>query len=100
MSERVSRRNVLAALGAAASVSVAPASASASGESYPFSHAAAGQWTDITADGFAQPVPGHVYEGGELASGLPLGGLGTGYFTLEGNGQIDRSRSQHAESGC
>ena len=79
---------MLAALGAAASVSVAPASASASGESYPFSHAAAGQWTDITADGFAQPVPGHVYEGGELASGLPLGGLGTGYFTLEGNGQI------------
>jgi uncharacterized protein (DUF608 family) len=88
LTEQVSRRNVLAALGAAASVGVAPASASAPGESYPFSPAAAAQWTDITADGFAQPVPGHVYEGGELASGLPLGGLGTGYFTLEGNGQI------------
>lgn len=88
LSERVNRRNVLAALGAAASVGVAPASARALGESYPFAYAVAGQWTNITADGFTQPVPGHVYEGGELASGLPLGGLGTGYFTLEGNGQI------------
>ena len=46
------------------------------------------QWTGIQADGFAEPIPGCVYDGCRLDGGLPLGGLGTGYFTLEGSGLI------------
>ena len=46
------------------------------------------QWTAIQADGFSQPAPGCVYDGHRLDGGMPLGGLGTGYFTLEGNGLI------------
>ncbi|HEY3342484.1 MAG TPA: GH116 family glycosyl hydrolase, partial [Anaerolineae bacterium] len=45
-------------------------------------------WTAIEAAGFAQAVPGCVYEGAQLDGGVPLGGLGTGYFTLEGSGKI------------
>ena len=45
------------------------------------------QWTTIVADGFAAPVPGVVYDGHRLDSGVPMGGLGTGYFTLEGTGK-------------
>jgi hypothetical protein len=44
-------------------------------------------WTTIEADGFPQPVPGCVYDGAKLDGGVPLGGLGTGYFTLEGSGK-------------
>ena len=46
------------------------------------------QWSEIQADGFTDPVPGCVYDGHRLDGGIPLGGLGTGYFTLEGNGLI------------
>lgn len=46
------------------------------------------QWTHIDADGFRAPVPGYVYEGGLLESGVPLGALGTGYTTLDGNGKL------------
>lgn len=46
------------------------------------------QWTEIQADGFPDPVPGCVYDGHRLNGGVPLGGLGTGYFTLEGSGLI------------
>ena len=46
------------------------------------------QWTEIQADGFAGAVPGCVYDGHRLDGGIPLGGLGTGYFTLEGSGLI------------
>ena len=46
------------------------------------------QWTEIHADGFPEPVPGCVYNGHRLDGGIPLGGLGTGYFTLEGSGKI------------
>ena len=45
-------------------------------------------WTTITADGFPEPVPGCVYDGPRLDGGVPLGALGTGYFTLEGSGKI------------
>ena len=45
-------------------------------------------WTTITADGFAQSVPGCVYDGPTLDGGVPFGGLGTGYFTLEGTGKV------------
>ena len=46
------------------------------------------QWAEIEADGFPDPVPGCVYDGRRLDGGIPLGGLGTGYFTLEGSGLI------------
>ena len=46
------------------------------------------QWSEIQADGFPESVPGCVYDGHRLDGGVPLGGLGTGYFTLEGNGLI------------
>lgn len=46
------------------------------------------QWRMIAADGFAAAVPGCVYDGALLDGGVPLGGLGTGYFTLEGTGKI------------
>jgi uncharacterized protein (DUF608 family) len=49
---------------------------------------AVNRWTEITADGFSHPVIGYVYEGRRLESGVPLGGLGTGYMTLEGNGKL------------
>ena len=45
-------------------------------------------WTSIPAAGFDQPVPGCVYTGSRLDGGVPLGGLGTGYLTLEGTGKI------------
>lgn len=47
-----------------------------------------GRWTPIKADGFPGPVVGHPYEGRRLESGVPLGALGTGYVTLEGDGQL------------
>ena len=46
------------------------------------------QWTNILADGFTAAVPGYVFEGGLLQSGVPLGALGTGYLTLEANGKL------------
>jgi len=48
------------------------------------------KWVSIKANGFPKPVPGCVYEGTRLKGGIPLGGLGTGYFTLEGSGKIGR----------
>ncbi len=44
-------------------------------------------WVTIEADGFDDPVPGCIYDGPRLDGGVPLGGLGTGYFTLEGSGK-------------
>ncbi|HIJ66525.1 MAG TPA: hypothetical protein HPP77_11315 [Candidatus Hydrogenedentes bacterium] len=48
------------------------------------------EWTKIAASGFAGAVPACVYDGARLDGGVPLGALGTGYFTLEGNGRIGR----------
>ncbi len=56
---------------------------------WPFNPAAArGTWAQIEVDGFPAPVAGCVYDGARLDGGVPLGGLGTGYFTLEGSGKI------------
>jgi uncharacterized protein (DUF608 family) len=46
------------------------------------------QWTQIEADGFDTTIPGIIYSGSRLDGGIPLGGLGTGYFTLEGTGKV------------
>jgi uncharacterized protein (DUF608 family) len=57
--------------------------------SWPFNSAGPRhQWTMIEAAGFSSPVPGCIYTGHRLDGGVPLGGLGTGYFTLEGSGKI------------
>ncbi len=48
-------------------------------------------WTTVEADGFSSPVSAFVYDGKSLESGVPLGGLGTGYMTLEGNGKLGYS---------
>lgn len=42
----------------------------------------------LTVEGFDSAIPGIVYDGSLLDGGIPLGGLGTGYFTLEGSGKI------------
>ena len=42
----------------------------------------------LKAEGFPGAVPALVFDGGLLAEGVPLGGLGTGYMTLEGSGKI------------
>ena len=62
-----------------------------SGFSHPF--AVTGKpnhWQTFSADGFDQPVCGCVYDGSRLCDGLPLGGLGTGYVTLEGTGHLGK----------
>jgi len=48
----------------------------------------ASQWMMLKAEGFPAPVPALVFDGGQFAEGVPLGGLGTGYMTLEGDGKI------------
>ena len=45
-------------------------------------------WDYLTADGFSGAVTGCVYDGSRLDGGIPIGGLGTGYFTLAGTGKI------------
>ena len=44
----------------------------------------------FSADGFKRPVAGIVYEGGTTDSGVPLGGLGTGYLELRTDGKLGR----------
>lgn len=98
----MNRREALAALGTPALVGLGSLKAPAHGEdddaavslqrnsaSWPFVvPGKLNQWTLVEADGLRGPVPGFVFDGRDLAEGVPLGGLGTGYFTLEGNGQI------------
>ena len=82
----ISRRTILSALGAGAA---APFASRASDlPSWPFAHTKIHEWTTIQADGFQNPVTGLVFDGSSLESGVPLGGIGTGYFTLEGDGKI------------
>lgn len=99
----MNRREVLSGLGGLAALGLygtGTASAAApevSGEEdsaaqWPFrGPSVINQWTKILAEGFPAPVPGYVFEGCRLESGVPLGGLGTGYFTLDGNGKIGYS---------
>src|SRR6185437_9691586 len=82
----ISRRTVLSALGAGAAAPLA--SRASDSWSWPFAYAKLHEWTAIHADGFKNPVTGLVFDGSSLESGVPLGGIGTGYFTLEGDGKI------------
>lgn len=83
------RREVISLLGAAsASATVSPARASGA-PGWPFDNTAPrNRWTDISASGFRQRVHGCVFDGDWLQSGVPLGGLGTGYMTIEGTGKL------------
>jgi uncharacterized protein (DUF608 family) len=79
----------LAALGIGGTASSVQVSGGESAERWPFQGSVAlNQWTHISADSFAAPVPAYVFEGGLLESGIPLGALGTGYMTLDGNGKL------------
>jgi uncharacterized protein (DUF608 family) len=91
----MNRREVLSGLGGLAALGLCSSVASAEVEGdeiaphWPFrGPVVLNQWTKIRADGFSTSVPGYVYEGARLESGVPLGGLGTGYMTLDGNGKI------------
>src|SRR5579862_1718975 len=90
----MNRREMLGGLGGMATLGLYgslasgqnPASETAPG--WPFHASVVNQWTEIKADGFPGPVVGYIYEGRRLESGVPLGGLGTGYMTLEGDGKL------------
>ena len=89
----MNRREVLGGLGGLTALGLSKAGLSNELSNdvghWPFRGAVAlNQWTQILADGFSAPVSGYVYEGGLLESGVPLGALGTGYTTLEGNGKL------------
>ena len=59
---------------------------------WPFeTKAKAKKWQRFPADGFSHEVHGCVFPGGSVESGLPLGGLGTGYITLKGNGCLGKT---------
>jgi len=47
------------------------------------------RWTSFRADGFPHPVTGVIYRDGASIEGVPLGGLGTGFISLETDGTLD-----------
>jgi len=58
-------------------------------ENWPFeSGVPKGNFQRFSADGFKNPVVGIVFEGGTTLSGIPLGGLGTGYIEFLSDGRI------------
>jgi uncharacterized protein (DUF608 family) len=47
------------------------------------------EWTEIAAEGFDKPVPGIIFtDRGDIAAGMPLGGLGTGCLDIETSGVL------------
>ncbi len=60
-------------------------------ENWPFdSKTPKGNFERFRADGFENPVVGIVFKGGTTLSGVPLGGLGTGYIEISGDGRLGR----------
>lgn len=47
-----------------------------------------GEICQFSAEGFTEPACGVIYNGGRAASGVPLGGLGTGYIELNADGTL------------
>ena len=98
----VKRRELLTAFGSASLLGLASGRVSAPRSSQPAIDLSSGvkarwpfvlpevfnDWTAVQVDGFPNPIPACVYEGHQLEEGIPLGGLGTGYITLEGNGKL------------
>src|SRR5579885_2348526 len=60
----------------------------AQSRAWPFDAAPSGTWSRFPAAGFSEGACGLVFRGAELKIGVPLGGLGTGYMTIEGDGKI------------
>jgi uncharacterized protein (DUF608 family) len=83
------RRDVISLLGAAgASAAIPPVQAGAA-PPWPFDKVVErNRWTEIKAGGFRERVYGCVFDGDWLQAGVPLGGLGTGYMTIEGTGKL------------
>jgi uncharacterized protein (DUF608 family) len=50
-----------------------------------------GEWDEFAADGFTAPVSGVVFEGGQPRTGVPLGGIGTGWIDLNTDGLLGRT---------
>lgn len=91
----MNRREVLGGLGGIAAFGLSKSAAAAeqisekSSAHWPFhGPVVLNQWSQVEADGFPAPVPGYVYDGRKLESGVPLGGLGTGYMTMDGTGKL------------
>lgn len=91
----MNRREMLGRLGGLAGLGLCESVASATTEGakdmarWPFhGPVVMNQWTQVHTDCFPGPVPGYVCEGSALESGVPLGGLGTGYMTLDGSGKL------------
>ena len=91
----MNRREMLSGLGGLAAVGLSGKASSAevskdeSPANWPFrGPVVLNQWTQVLADGFPSAVPGYVFDGALLESGVPLGALGTGYMTLDGNGKL------------
>jgi non-lysosomal glucosylceramidase len=47
------------------------------------------RWLNFKADGFTHPVTGVIYRDGASVEGVPLGGLGTGFISLQTDGTLD-----------
>ena len=56
----------------------------------PFEENIMGCWEKFRADGFRNYACGCVWEGKNVKEGVPLGGLGTGYVTMQGNGSFGK----------
>ncbi len=60
-------------------------------DNWPFeSNIPKGNFQRFRAYDFEHPVGGIVYRGGTTLSGVPLGGLGTGYIELSSDGRLGR----------